>query len=372
KAGARLSQVANGIDKTYWLDITVFDLTIEENAAIDVSGKGYSGGNGPGADGGLTYGNLTDPNDLGSGGGSAACCSGSGGSYGGVGGGGGCNGACGGPTGGSGGGIIRLNIFGTLTNNGSILANGANGGGGINSAAGGGSGGTVYLYVGTLAGNGSITSNGGNGGSAQTTAGAGGGGRIAIYYTVKTFNGAINAYGGSGNQNGGAGTIYLKTFVDSYPAEVNVSVAENSIYEGSGMLTTSVLMSSFVSEINTYISTCVESVPGYCDVPLEFEFSDAGNLSVSGLSVMYEQEGTKARAMISSEGLEDTTLKNFWFASKTGEVCMLNSYDIFLEVGDDYIGENVSCSMSCNEFVVVRALTACGSSTEFKGIPLGC
>ncbi|GAI09881.1 unnamed protein product, partial [marine sediment metagenome] len=153
----------------------------------------------PGGSGGLTYGFSTQPTNTGSGGGGTDA---------------------GYPaSGGRGGGAIKLNVSGTTTIDGSITANGENGG--VDSknycGGGGGSGGSIYIITGTLAGNGSITTNGGNGGSGVTygAGGGGAGGRIAIEYTTidatnPIGNNKIFAYGGSGYQYGGAGTIYTK------------------------------------------------------------------------------------------------------------------------------------------------------------------
>ena len=49
---------------------------------------------------------------------------------------------------------------------------------------------------------------GGSGGSGS--GGGGGGGRIALYYRTNDFTGTVAAKGGSGNQWGGAGTIFMK------------------------------------------------------------------------------------------------------------------------------------------------------------------
>ncbi|NOR85250.1 hypothetical protein GQ473_03970 [archaeon] len=157
-----------------------------------------------------------------------------------------------------------------------------------------------------------------------------------------------------------------------YPSDVNFSVDGNRVYTGTGNLTSSVSMPDFSEELNSYISSCTPDGDGYCDVPLEFEFSDAGNLDISSLSVAYTDGGTKAQALVTSEGLEDTVLKNFWFASTTGNICRLNSEEIPLTVGDMYIGRNTSCTLTCDNFVAVRATTTCGTNDEFTGTPNGC
>ena len=222
------------------LDITAPSITIDSTSKIDVTGKGYLGswqnGNGGlprrngnvtygttsdyyngGSYGGLggiyngnvnsSYGDMTDPNDLGTGG---SGNSGSSGSY-----------------GGNGGGFVRLKT-GTLALNGSIIADGV--GGSANYGAG--SGGGIRLDVGSLTGSGTIYARGGY----SSIYGSGGGGRIAIYYdsmTLPTAN--IIASGGKtydgsySARNGGAGTICLKN---------NANIKADLIINNGGITTT--------------------------------------------------------------------------------------------------------------------------------------
>jgi hypothetical protein len=133
------------------------------------------------ANGGNTYGSVTSPVDLGSGGGTYSTFA----------------------IGGAGGGAVRLNVIGTLQVDGLISAAG---GPGMTPSAGGGSGGTISLTAGTFAGSGKIAANGGAGNSL----GGGGGGRVALVYGVNNFAGLVSAYGGAGHAVGGAGTIYTK------------------------------------------------------------------------------------------------------------------------------------------------------------------
>ncbi|MFC1769397.1 LamG-like jellyroll fold domain-containing protein, partial [Nanoarchaeota archaeon] len=258
--GGSITHAANTDSKTYWINITAVNLTIESGGSISTIGKGYTGsscqsgeddvlpGNGDGGGGGITansatdggggagyggeggdggyygtdnagaggssYGSLTQPVDLGSGGSGGQAYTQS--SY-----------EC--TDGESGGGFIFLNISDTLNNSGIISSNGNNATntttGWYEAAGGGGSGGSVYIIVSTISGDGSITADGGNGGSvdpaSQGGEGAGGGaggGRIAIYYTSDSYTGAYTTYGGqrgiyseTGNgENAAPGTIYLK------------------------------------------------------------------------------------------------------------------------------------------------------------------
>jgi len=120
------------------------------------AGGGYGGGGGT-TYGGIAYGSVLEPLDLGSGGGDNADNSPGG-------------------NGGAGGGAIHIKVSGTLTLEGTISANGQDGVGG---EQGGGSGGSLWIETEKLEGNGLVLARGGVG---QGAGGGGGGGRIAIYY----------------------------------------------------------------------------------------------------------------------------------------------------------------------------------------------
>jgi len=173
------------------------------NSDASWSGAGYGGMGGKGyragGEYGPVYGSITSPNDLGSGGaGTSSGCS---------------------PNN-SGGGLIKLNISGTLTNNGTITANGNSG---IPYCSAGGSGGTIYIYADKLAGSNvaaAITANGGNGPGSGAFGSSGGGGRIALYYGDKSGYLGLTptAYGGSSayTPQAGAGTVYEKATSQSF------------------------------------------------------------------------------------------------------------------------------------------------------------
>ena len=198
-------------------------LTVNSGGAINVTDKGYLGAGQPGNSGlagqtlqglggstansggsygglgGLfgtgasvnpTYGSVTNPTDLGSGGGRS--------SLGGL------------VIAGNGGGRVDISA-GSFVVNGSIVANGGNG-----NNAGAGSGGSILLAVspagaGGISGSGIISANGG-GGTAGAI-GAGGGGRVAILdfaaMTLPSTN--IRAYPGDAATDGAAGTVYLES-----------------------------------------------------------------------------------------------------------------------------------------------------------------
>ncbi len=186
-AGSVLSHSTGGGNR---LDLTTANLTIDSSSKIDVSGRGYGCGEGPGSHacgssyvgsshGGLgwpgdrpTYGNEYDPNTPG--------------------------GASGwGPP--RGGGVARIKVTGALSLAGQIVAHGGGSDGSGATAAGG----SIRIDAGSISGGGTIAADG------QTYSGSGGG-RIAVYYTSSTFTGPIHAYGAAGARPSGAGSVFIK------------------------------------------------------------------------------------------------------------------------------------------------------------------
>lgn len=221
--------------------ISCGDLTIAAGGAIDVTGKGFAGGQFPG---GIAYTNGHGP-----GGGAGPALSGvtacGGGGYGGAGGkctneasgpgcvygnpyapwqpgsGGGCYTSA---TGGPGGGAVWIEATGRIVVNGGIRADGVRGGpnfGGISGGAG--SGGGIMVFCRSIAGSGRISADGGVAEPCTyIRGGGGGGGRIAIVYdeaaqageTVVPQLSAAEGEGGAGGTesviaNGDPGTIVL-------------------------------------------------------------------------------------------------------------------------------------------------------------------
>ncbi len=190
-------------------------LVIESGGLVSANGQGYLGAAGPGKGtngtgannqaggagygglggsgyggyaGGTAYGDVYNPAELGSGGGSV-----------------------GSTAGGSGGGAIRLVISGTLQVDGILSANGNDGGHTSFNGAGGGSGGSIWVTTLNFAGSGQVRADGGSGGSSlfYGSGGGGAGGRIAIEVSgAKTFNGLVTTFGRGGNQISGGGTVY--------------------------------------------------------------------------------------------------------------------------------------------------------------------
>jgi hypothetical protein len=211
-------------------------------------GNGGGGGAGYGGKGGDASGNCDLPNgegvggnpygsiDLGSG---ASILQGSEGND-------GAGGPCGPPfdgsngdCGGKGGGAIKIQVLGTLTNNGTVSANGGNGLG-TSRGPGGGSGGSLYITTGTLAGTGLIEANGGNG---DDEGGGGAGGRIRVDITpLNSYTGSYFAMGGAKGDNltfipepGQAGTVFVlndKTG-DGLTPDDDLTVGGNGTLNGS-------------------------------------------------------------------------------------------------------------------------------------------
>jgi len=194
KSGATLSVPATTPPGALTINVSG-TMTVESGAAIDVSGRGYPGGQsypgvsasvnnsggshiglgvGDSGTAGAAYGSVEQPQEAGAGAGFLA----------------------------SGGGIIRINA-GTLIQNGAIRANG------VNTSSRNSAGGSIWITAGTLDGSGSVESKGICCGFA-----ASGGGAISINYTAlqsgaTVLNNAV-ANGGTGNGTGGAGTLFVK------------------------------------------------------------------------------------------------------------------------------------------------------------------
>jgi hypothetical protein len=205
-----LTHAANTTSEANKINLNISgDLTIAAGGTINVDAMGYNAGQGPGAGnngnrpggghGGMggvrvagntpatTYGSITNPVNLGSGGGDS-----------------------------KGAGAVILAVTGVATINGTISAIGQTSG-----QEGGGAGGSIYLTAGSIAGTGTINAKGGNNNNGSKDGGTGGGGRIALIASSTISAGLlanVTAYGGTtqGAAAGGAGTIYTKTGSQTY------------------------------------------------------------------------------------------------------------------------------------------------------------
>ncbi|TNF22656.1 MAG: hypothetical protein EP329_28365, partial [Deltaproteobacteria bacterium] len=239
------------------LDITADEVIVDSGGTIDVSGRGWLGGNnshtsgyapyafaaapasqggghgGEGArdnnvaDGGEAYGSLYHPTHNGAGGGGNTSYA---------------------DRGGSGGGTIHIVAATRAVLNGALRANGYNGVDPGSYGTAGGAGGSIYVEAPLIQGNGPLEAYGGNG--ADDDAAGGGGGRIALIAAdaitdvpgSRSPYGAFNVRGGVTNGNGGAGTFYRR--VGSADGDLiidNEGYAAHAytplIFRGSGTLT---------------------------------------------------------------------------------------------------------------------------------------
>ncbi|MFG1492288.1 beta strand repeat-containing protein [Halobacteriovorax sp. ZH4_bin.1] len=203
-------------------ELNATNIDIQSGGAINLNGRGYTGGRDGGADGkgpspGL--GNGTD--ESGGAGHASPGANGEGGSttggsvtygvasspieY------GSSAGSSNGRDGGDGGGAIKI-ITDDLIVNGSLTANGTDGASSSIYAAGGGAGGSIWLQVNnSFSGTGLITAKGGAGMTYTYGAGSGSGGRIAIEFNGASydFSGSVLTTGGLGKKRAGDGTFYL-------------------------------------------------------------------------------------------------------------------------------------------------------------------
>jgi len=223
QSGGLLTHQQNGTVQAYEVDFSASNVNIQAGGSINVDARGYSGGvssnypgYGPGGGGGNNF--------SGAGGGGHGGHGGAGSSF--LGGAGYCSlvdvatigsgGGSDGHDGGYGGGLIRLNVSGTLTINGTISAKGArfrDTDSDIYTYNGGGAGGGVNLSAGTVAGTPQLfTLAGGDGGF---SGGGGGGGCALISYSVSnSITSSQVAIGGATSTadrvRGGAGLLYIK------------------------------------------------------------------------------------------------------------------------------------------------------------------
>jgi hypothetical protein len=239
--GASLSHAPGN---TSGLTIQVADnLTVEASGSIDVSGKGFDGGQGPGAgppavagicadggghggsggagvtnsllSGGGTYGSFSQPATLGSGGGASGTMPGK-----------------------RGGGALRLSVGGTLTINGEIASDGEAYNG---TPSGGGAGGSIWITAGAVSGGGLIHANGR--GYSNCSSGGGGGGRVAIYGDLSALIPFALQARSAPTNNAGCGTIYRAQ--PSQPAQL--------IFDNGGAASSSALSEPLITPANVNV-----------------------------------------------------------------------------------------------------------------------
>lgn len=173
--------------------------TVNPGAPDDTFGTG--GGAGHGGSGGknglstsragFAYGDIYEPQKMGSSGGAGD----------------------GGEGGGSGGGRLWFNVTDTIFIDGLVSADGADA---ENTGSGGGSGGSIWMHCNIIKGYGKITAHGGAGSNNTGSTGCGGaGGRVAVYFNINETMSEFRylayggAKGGQSSENGGAGTVFI-------------------------------------------------------------------------------------------------------------------------------------------------------------------
>ena len=264
------------------------DMQVLAGGTVNVRGKGYAGGYGPGTGiSGVT--NYPFSFTAGGGGGHAGCGGMS--SLSGFGGGSydsttnpaslGSGGGTGSTNGGAGGGLAQLFVGGTLQVDGQVLADGLNG---TNRHSGGGAGGGLLISAETLAGAGSITANGGAGDNPD--GGGGGAGCVAIYFGTNDFTGSISTFGGVGYIYGGAGTIFTQSFTDpagqllianAGVAGTNTSLSANAAISNLTISGGAIAQSGGFAATNIYIGSNSSLVP---ITPGTLSITASGNVTV--------------------------------------------------------------------------------------------
>jgi hypothetical protein len=232
KSGARLTPSTTAPNPQA-ITIDAGTLTVEANATIDASGRGFNSSNSSKV--GQTWPNVTPSTDGGGGshggrgGGKSGFAQGdSGGTYGSLfdpdtpGGSGATRSSACSPCG-AGGGVVRIRAT-NLVLDGQVLVNGI-----ANAFTGSGAGGSIRIDATSFSGAGLMRA---DGTGRSDFEGAGGGGRIAIYSQSLTFDRSrISAAGGTHSDAaliGSAGTIFLKSPSDAFGELIVDNVGRNS------------------------------------------------------------------------------------------------------------------------------------------------
>lgn len=216
-SGGTWTHLDNSTAQTYYMNVSVGgDFSLASGAFINANGLGFDptygfgsgnttegaghGGSGSQNTANNTYGKVLSPTTLGSGGNS------------------------------SGGGAINIAVTGSSTINGVVSAHGDDA---SDTTKGGGSGGSITFTSASITGSGNFGVVGGS----TSTGGGGGGGHLALKLTgasstLGDFTVSSNrllAYGGSGTDAGGAGTIYEQHGTQSANNSGNIAIYNNTL-----------------------------------------------------------------------------------------------------------------------------------------------
>jgi hypothetical protein len=275
------------------------------NSSYFGGGAGYGGNGSPAminlsqvATSGISYGSISEPLLMGSGGGTGGSAF-----Y----------------AGGNGGGLVKIVSSGAVTLNGAIKADGSNGLGNSNTRlGGGGSGGSVWINAGTLSGTGSTTVNGGNGFvyNVNGFAGSGSGGRVAIYYGTDNSSITYSARGGgtlatSQYTLAGAGTIYRKQNSDTYGS---LTVSNGGYYNASTTISSSLTFAS-----TTISSGAIVYIPDSVTVDFgsSLSMSSYGNLTLSGANTIFSVDSLNVASGTSTIDVNKNIITNPNFGNIT-------------------------------------------------------
>ncbi|VGO17042.1 hypothetical protein PDESU_05636 [Pontiella desulfatans] len=286
-------------------------------------GGGAYGGHGGNPEspleGGIGYGSVAQPLDLGSAGGAGYAGDGV-----------------------SGGGAFRLVVSGVCSLDGLITARGLNGPSHSFGGGGGGAGGSVWIATGSITGSGSVDVRGGNGAVvSEQDGGGGGGGRIAVEADANTFSGSLLAQGGGGFERGGAGTIYIRTA----PQTVGDVFVDNGDQTGARTVLSNDESYDHVQVLNAGI---LEQMPGVSNSVATMTVKSNATVAVQGGAVLYADALT-----IEDDG-----------------VVLCESADNSATVNSNWVGYGAGLQVGTLTIDVGGVLTATGlgyTSTDAKG-----
>jgi len=187
--------------------------------------------------------------------------------------------------------LVSIRATGAIRVNGTISANGDSPN---HERAGGGSGGGILLEANLISGSGSISANGGSG--EPDFGGGGGGGSIALVCGTNEFTGSISAFGGAGYQAGGAGTVFVKTTMQTNGV-ITVdnggrAGADTPVYGrdfgdlivgGGGNVQPKLVMGNLTVLSNSWLSMPASATPFSLSVESNAVFAAGGGINRDGL-----------------------------------------------------------------------------------------
>ena len=119
------------------------------------------------------------------------------------------------------------------------------------------------------------------------------------------FGGQFESINGIDAGNFYGTTMFFDTAAVPYNPHLNVGANDDS-YEwerSRDYMETSYTTDNFAAAINTYLDTCTADANGFCDVPIYFYTSSAGNLTVSDISIAYGS-GASATVVLNATNVQ--------------------------------------------------------------------